>query len=132
MADEFVAQYDANVSHVALRAHDLPAMRHFYQDLIGLPFRRLQGSPENPEVVWLAGVQLIRQDEPIAMAAGAAYDHVGLGIDNIEEACQRLDAAGTPVDTPLEKRHVEVLGRDILVAFYRDPEGNRIELLKYL
>ncbi|MBX6341962.1 MAG: hypothetical protein IRY97_05845, partial [Thermomicrobiaceae bacterium] len=48
------------------------------------------------------------------------------------EVCARLDAAGIAPEVSLRRRGREEVGRDLLMAFYRDPEGNRVELLRYL
>ncbi len=59
-------------------------------------------------------------------------DHVALGIDNVEELCQHLDSMGVKVDRPLS----EIPGSDgkpfALAAFYYDPDGNRVEVFKYI
>src|SRR5579884_1082552 len=130
MSDRFSAEVNPAASHTALKVSDLEAAVHFYRDLIGLPFVRSQGPAERPEVVWLRGLQLIRRPAG-EIAPNGALDHIGLGVDNIEAICSRLDQADTPVDTPLEQRQLAT-GQSLKVAFYRDPEGNRVELLKYL
>lgn len=105
-------------------------MLHFYHELIGLPISRTAGPADDPQTVWLPGVQLVRQTE--TSPAGGQFDHVGLGVRNIEEVCARLDAEGCEVDTPLQRRSSQEVGRDLMLAFYRDPEGNRVEFVKYL
>ncbi len=130
MSEGFTVRLDPSANHVALKVRDLAGALRFYHDLIGLPVSRTQGPADAPEVVWLPGVQLIRQTgEP---DPGNTFDHVALGIENIEEVCARLDAAGIAPEVSLRRRGREEVGRDLLMAFYRDPEGNRVELLKYL
>lgn len=130
MADAPAARVNAAANHVALRVRDLDAALRFYRDLIGLPVSRVGGPADDPQVVWLPGVQLIRDPEATA-APGSTFDHLALGIDNIEEVCARLDAAGFTAETPLQRRSREEVGRELTMAFYRDPEGNRVELLRY-
>lgn len=129
MATEFVAQiaYDAN--HTAIKVRDLQKALRFYSELIGLPVLRFRGPEESPDSVWLPGLQLVVDE---SAGAGGSLDHVALGIWNIEEACARLDAAGFVADTPLQERTTEDVGRHLKMAFYHDPEGNKVELLHYL
>lgn len=130
MAEGFVAEYEPSWTHTAVRVRDLERMMEFYHGLIGLAVNRIQGPEERPEIVWLRGVQLIRDTDRAEGAASGSLDHVGIGVSNIEAICARLEEAGAEVDTPLERRSRPT--GDLLLAFYRDPEGNRVELLKYL
>ncbi|HEU5422421.1 MAG TPA: VOC family protein [Nitrolancea sp.] len=130
MSGSFAAEFNPAVSHTALKVSDLEAALRFYRDTIGLPFVRSQGPEERPAVVWLRGLQLVRRT-PEEIGERGALDHIGLGIDNIEAVCARVEQVGTPVETALEHR-VLPGGQEVMVAFYRDPEGNRVELLKYL
>ena len=127
---QFTAEVNPSANHTALKVGDLEAAVHFYRDLIGLPFVRAQGPSDRPDAVWLRGLQLIRK-QPAEIGSGGSLDHIGLGVDNIEAVCRRLDEAGTPTDTALEQRTLSN-GQDVQLAFYRDPEGNRVEILKYL
>lgn len=130
MADAFEAQLDPTANHVALKVRDLKTALDFYHGIIGLPISRTSGPPDNPQMVWLPGVQLIRHDGDLE--PGGTFDHVALGVANIEEVCSRLDRAGFQAETPLQRRSREDVGRELMMAFYRDPDGNRVELLKYL
>lgn len=130
MSDTGSARLDASANHVALRVRDLDAALRFYRDLIGLPVTRIGKTPSNEDSVWLPGLQLIH-DPNLSAEAGGRLDHLALGITNVEEVCQRLDAAGFEADTPLQHRTAEQVGRPLTMAFYRDPEGNRVELLRY-
>lgn len=132
MSETFVAEVDSTANHTAVRVADVAAMLRFYHELIGLPISRIQGSPEHPQMVWLPGLQLIRRGEGEETAPDRHFDHLALGIQNIEEVCARLDAAGFVAETPLQRRGADEVGRDLKMAFYRDPEGNKVELLKYL
>jgi catechol 2,3-dioxygenase-like lactoylglutathione lyase family enzyme len=64
---------------------------------------------------------------------GTNLDHAALGIVNIEEVCKRLDDAGYIAATPLTETQPDDQGaRHLKMAFYHDPEGNKVELLVYL
>ena len=55
-----------------------------------------------------------------------------MGIENLEELCAHLDASASRSIGPL----AEIPGSDgkpfALAAFYYDPDGNRVEVFKYL
>ena len=131
MAEDFDAGVDLSGNHVALKVHDLAGALRFYHELIGLPVERTRGPAEDPSVYWLPGVQLVRAEGSRSSAEGN-LDHLALGVRNIEEVCRRLDAAGFVAETPLRRGDRAAVGRDLMMAYYRDPEGNRVELLKYL
>mgnify|MGYP006204328593 CR=1 FL=1 len=45
--------------------------------------------------------------------------------------CARLDAAGWAIERPRNQLHFAELGRDVVTIFYRDPDGNVVELLEW-
>lgn len=129
MSGTFTAQISLEANHTAIKVRDLQKALHFYSELIGLPVLRSRGPEDNPDAVWLPGLQLVVDPDT---KSGGSLDHVALGIVNIEDACQRLDEAGFTAETPLAQRGAGDVGRDLKMAFYYDPEGNRVELLHYL
>lgn len=130
MSQPFEAKVNPVACHTAIRVTDMARSLHFYRDLIGLPVERTQGPLENPQVAWLPGVQLIHDPEARSVP-GQTFDHLAFGIDNVEEVCQRLDAAGFQAETPLQQRSREDVGRLLTMAFYRDPDGNKLEVLRF-
>ncbi|HLI52530.1 MAG TPA: VOC family protein [Thermomicrobiaceae bacterium] len=130
MPEEFVARVDHEGLHSAIRVRDLEKELHFYHEIIGLPIERIGGSPEHPGTVWLTGLQLVRNPNASTDPDGK-FDHFGIAVDNLEEVCARLDGAGYVAETPLAARSRDEVGRALHMAFYRDPEGNKFELLRY-
>jgi catechol 2,3-dioxygenase-like lactoylglutathione lyase family enzyme len=129
MARDFNAEVAFDANHTAIKVRDLKSALRFYSELIGLPVLRFRGPEDNPSAVWLPGLQLVVDPNT---SSGGSLDHVALGIINIEDACKRLDDAGFVADTPLQQRTPEDVGRNLKMAFYHDPEGNKVELLHYL
>jgi lactoylglutathione lyase len=128
MAD-FQAQPVATTNHTALRVRDMEAALRFYRDLIGLPVLRSQGPDEAPDSVWLPGLQLVRARGGEVPVAGGTLDHLALGFANVEEVAQRLIEAGYVPEIGPETR--ERPGGTVTLAFFRDPDGNRLEILDY-
>lgn len=118
-------------NHVALRVKDLERAADFYENVLGLERIRFMGDPARPRTIFFPGIQLVRAEVDDPTVKGV-FDHVGLSVDNIEEICANLAAQGVEFETPLTERHFEEIGQGLQLAFLRDPEGNRIELVHWL
>ncbi len=130
MSESFNAEVQLSANHTAIRVADLTKALGFYSDLLGLPVTRVRGPVDNPDSVWLPGLQIVVDPN---VTAGSNLDHAALGIMNIDEACKRLDDAGYKAATPLtEVQPDDQGGRHLKMAFYHDPEGNKVEVLCYL
>jgi len=130
VADSFEPKVVPNIQHVALRTNNLERLIAFYHGTIGLPITRTRGPEDNPDAVWLPGVQLVKASGDFEPSG--TLDHLAIGIDNVDEVCARLEAAGTKVDrTPFE-----VVGNDgkafAYASFWYDPDGNRVEIFKHI
>jgi catechol 2,3-dioxygenase-like lactoylglutathione lyase family enzyme len=131
MADEFRAEVDHWGNHVAIRVKDFAAALHFYNVLLGLPIERRRGAAENPDIVWMPGVQITRRAGEIPDGQYGVLDHIGIAVKNLDAICARLDAAGCTIERPRNQLHFAELGRDVVTIFYRDPDGNVVELLEW-
>lgn len=131
MSETFVAKVNSERLHTALKVKNLDDSVNFYHGVMGLPILMEVGHPGNPRTTFLPGIQLVRQGDA-EVALGGRFDHVGIPLENLEEVCARLDAAGYRAEIPLEKRVLEGVNLPILLAFYRDPDGNRLELFRFL
>src|SRR6476661_8102647 len=88
--------------HTALRVRDLEGALRFYSEVIGLQVQRVGGpDPSRPGAVWLQGVQLVRAAEQ--------------------------DTAEKELEGPIRETTLPD-GQKMRLVFFRDPEGNRIEL----
>jgi catechol 2,3-dioxygenase-like lactoylglutathione lyase family enzyme len=130
MSDDFKAEVQLAANHTAIRVANLEGALDFYSGLLGLPVTRVRGPKDNPDSVWLPGLQIVVDPD---VKPGSNLDHSALGIMNIDEACKRLDDAGYVAATPLtEVQPDDQGGRHLKMAFYHDPEGNKVEILCYL
>lgn len=132
MAEPFAARIEAENNHVCIKVTDFDAALHFYRDLIGLPVVRRMGTDADVIYYWLPGIQLGKRDADAGEVAGGALDHIGLAVENIEEVCARLDAAGYQAESPLGTRDLPGIERRVMNAFYRDPDGNRVEFVHWV
>jgi lactoylglutathione lyase len=131
MSEQFAADIDHANLHVCLRVRDLDRSLAFYRDLIGLPVLRWTGEKDNPIFVWLPGLQLGRREAEPGDNPYAIFDHVGLSLKNLEAVHGRLQAAGHTPERPLNKTHFPSVDREVQTVFYRDPDGNLVELLQW-
>ena len=132
MAEPFAARIEAENNHVCIKVTDFDTALHFYRDLVGLPIIRRMGTDEDVTFYWLPGIQLARREVGAAEASAGAFDHIGLSVENIAEVCARLDAAGYQAETPLGTRDLPGVERRVMNAFYRDPDGNRVEFVHWV
>ena len=131
MSEPFIADVDHAGNHVCLKFRDFNAGLHFYHDLLGLPIERRRGPADAPVFVWMPGVQVGHATEDPGALRTAVCDHIGIAVKNLDAICARLDAAGCPIERPRNRLHFEEVARDVITIFYRDPEGNIVELLEW-
>ena len=114
--------------HAALWVRDLGRMTAFYEDAVGLE-RVHTGSAHGRPTVWYHGLQLF-EAAPDAPLGQGSLNHVGLTVENIEEVCGQLAAHGVAFERPLAAYPLPELGCTAWWVFFRDPEGNRVELVQ--
>jgi catechol 2,3-dioxygenase-like lactoylglutathione lyase family enzyme len=131
MSESFKAEVDHWSNHVAIRVKDIAASLHFYNHLLGLPIERRRGPAENPDIVWMPGVQITRRDGDIPDDQYGVLDHIGIAVKNLDAIRARLDAASCTIERPRNQIHFTELNRDVVTIFYRDPDGNIVELLEW-
>ena len=115
--------------HTMVRVSNLEESLDFYCNKLGLVEQRrvdveagrftlvFLGAPENPEV----HVELTWNWDPEKLTGGRNFGHLAYGVENIYEACRRLQDAGVTINRPPRDGHM---------AFVRSPDGISIELLQ--
>lgn len=126
-----------NYLHTMVRVHDLDESMHFYCDLLGLvEASRYDSEKGRFTLVYLTTPEdLARAQEtrsPMLELTynwdpenypkpGRAFGHLAYRVDNIYDACQRLQDGGVTILRPPRDGHM---------AFVRSPDGISIELLQ--
>jgi glyoxylase I family protein len=117
------------LGEVAFRVNDLPRMKRFYQEVLGLEV--LGEFPTAALLTIAAGygghtqvLGLFDRSVPVG-SERTTVDHVAFAIDlkDYESERQRLEGLGLKVEV---KDHVWVKWRSL---YFHDPEGNEIELV---
>jgi len=125
--------------HTMVRVRDLDASLDFYCGKLGLKeVRRIENEKGRFTLVFLAApgdldgrgggvtdmrpcIELTYNWDPEDYGGGRNFGHIAYRVDNVYEACARLQAGGVTINRP---------PRDGNMAFVRSPDGISIELLQ--
>ena len=122
---------DGAVNHVSIKVKNLAESVKFYHEIMGLPIVRHIGPADNPRVVFLPGVELSQLSEDQSSETPGFFSHIGIAVDNIEEACKRLEEHGVEFETPLRELVFEEIQQRLQLAFFKDPDGIMVEYVKW-
>jgi methylmalonyl-CoA/ethylmalonyl-CoA epimerase len=115
-----------HLRQVALRVENMDRAIEFYRDVVGLEFIA-RFEPPGLAFFDIAGTRLL-------LEAGAPSSLLYLGVDDVEEATERLRVAGVIIESEPHVIHVDddgqfgPRGEAEEMAFIRDSEGNLIGL----
>lgn len=118
---------------VNLYTRDIEAGLRFYRDLLGFEetFRTpTVGTPEHVELtlngfgVGLGTVEAAKRVHGVDASPGSAAMVLVIWTDDVDQAFERLTAAGTPV---VQRPHPT--GKHNRNALLRDPDGNLVEIV---
>jgi lactoylglutathione lyase len=114
--------------HTMVRVTDRDASLDFYCAALGLSVVKEREYPKGRfTLIYLAApgdeaeLELTYNWDPEDYAGGRNFGHVAYEVDNIYEACQRLQAAGVTINRPPRDGHM---------AFVRSPDHISVELLQ--
>jgi lactoylglutathione lyase len=115
--------------HTMVRVSDLDQSLKFYCDALGLrELRRTENEKGRFTLVFLAApndesaqIELTYNWDEKGYGGGRNFGHVAYAVDNIYDACAKLQAAGVTINRP---------PRDGRMAFVRSPDNVSIELLQ--
>ncbi len=120
-----------SLGEVALRVNNLPEMRRFYQEVLGLEVLGAFGSAALLRIADDFGghtqvLGLFDRSVPVG-PEHTTVDHIAftIALGDFESERQRLEALGFSVEV---KNHDWVRWRSL---YLRDPEGNQVELVCY-
>ena len=129
---DFVIKVNGAVNHASVKVKDLAKSVKFYHEIIGLPIVRKLGPADNPRVVFLPGVELSQIGENEISESPGFFNHIGIAVDNIKEACKHLEDQGVEFETPLKEITFEEIQERLQLAFFNDPDGIKIEFVKWM
>ncbi|HZS87094.1 MAG TPA: VOC family protein [Chloroflexota bacterium] len=117
--------------HVAIYTSNFERLRDFYVNTLGLPLR---GAFDGYDIIFVdAGTTTIEIVEDKSRGddrTEGGWRHLALEVADVDDAFEELTALGIRFHVPPENFPPgEPLMR---IAFFRDPDGNEIELLQPL
>lgn len=122
--------------HTMVRVNNLDESMAFYCDLLGLvEVHRMDSEKGRFTLVYLAApgqleeaketkkptVELTYNWDPEEYTGGRNFGHLAFAVDNIYDACQKLQDGGVTINRPPRCGHM---------AFVRSPDGISVELLQ--
>lgn len=122
--------------HTMVRVSDVETSLNFYCNLLGMKeVRRKESEKGKFTLIFLAAdgdvqraeegnaplLELTYNWEPEEYTGGRNFGHLAFRVENIYEACQRLQDGGVTINRP---------PRDGYMAFVRSPDGISVELLQ--
>ena len=121
--------------HVMLRVRNLETSISFYKNIFGMSLLRQKDYPSGRFTLAFMGYGEEKDNTVIEFThnwdtkdyeLGTAYGHIAIGVDDIYEACEKIEEQGCKITrAPGPMKH----GSTIL-AFVEDPDGYKIELLQ--
>jgi catechol 2,3-dioxygenase-like lactoylglutathione lyase family enzyme len=106
----------AKIRHIALRATDVEAIASFFVNVFGMTiaYRRKNGSIDLSDGTINLAILPLRLS-----GQRPGFDHIGFAVEDEDEACQHLEAAGAHnIGTTVDPHQVK----------FRCPEGFEVEV----
>jgi catechol 2,3-dioxygenase-like lactoylglutathione lyase family enzyme len=114
------------IDQIGLGCTDLDVAQRFYCDVLGLT---LAGDiPGMAKLFGCGGVNLIVFKADTVPPASIVYFKVEGVAGRIQEATERLKAAGVKIEKEPQCIAKNWQGKDVYLAFFRDPFGNMLAL----
>jgi len=123
--------------HTMLRVGDLQRSIDFYTKTVGMELLRTTERPEQKYSLAFvafnggnkngeAEIELTYNHGVSDYDIGSAYGHIALGVESVEQTCNRIREAGGNIT----REPGPVKGGKTVIAFVEDPDGYKIELIE--
>lgn len=121
-----------NVEHIGLYAGDSASLARWYEDVLGMRVVNRIEKSDRPPIVFLQGATgAVLEILPTAAGPSAngevdrrGFTHLGLPVADFEAETARLAAHG------VEVWGVRATSNGWKIGYFRDPEGNVLELIR--
>jgi glyoxylase I family protein len=122
------------IQHFAMNCRDRIAQERFYRTHVGFVRARVFNHREPNEFVMLRledfRLELFSSDAAPDAVGGeqpVGFKHLAFAVDDLDEKIAQLTAAGIDVDPIID---CDKICPGMRVCFFRDPEGNMLELME--
>jgi glyoxylase I family protein len=110
--------------HIALKSQHYEESKRFYTDIMGF---KIVGTLGGGRIVFIdiggTTIELMGADPVEATEPAIGFTHLAFQVDDVDATYAELKAKGVQF-------HIEPRGDEVRVAFFRDPDGNLLELFK--
>ncbi len=123
------------ILHTMLRVGNLQRSIDFYTRVLGMKLLRTSENPEYKYTLAFLGygsnpdhaeLELTYNHGVEHYELGTAYGHIAIAVDDAQQACAAVKAAGGNVT----REAGPVKGGTTVIAFVTDPDGYKIELIE--
>lgn len=120
--------------HTMLRVQDLKKSIKFYTEILDMSLIRSKDYPNGRFTLAFLGygsesentvLELTHNWDKKNYDHGDGYGHIAVGVKNVYEACEKIRLAGGIID----REPGPMKYGDTILAFVKDPDGYKIELL---
>ncbi len=135
MAEDSSSNTDFQMLHTMIRVRDLDKSLDFYTRLLGMQLLRKSDYPDGRFTLAFVGygpessntvIELTHNwDQQEDYDLGTGFGHVALGVKDIYEVCEGLEAAGANIP----RNPGPMMHGSTYIAFVEDPDGYKIELI---
>jgi glyoxylase I family protein len=119
----------SRIEHIALFAADLQGLRAFYEKAMGMHVILDNSKAETPGYFLAddhgAVLELIARPAEVPAVNTRYVCHLAFLVDDVAEARARLERMGMRFE-----RDTEVNNAIMRTAFFNDPEGNRVQIVR--
>ena len=126
----------AQMLHTMIRVKDLDKSIEFYTGLLGMELLSRNDYPGGKFTLAFVGygdassnavIELTHNwDQEEAYDLGNGFGHVAIGVPDIYDTCEKLEAAGANIPRPPGP----MMHGTTVIAFVDDPDGYKIELIE--
>jgi len=126
----------AQMLHTMIRVKDLDKSIEFYTGLLGMDLLSRNDYPGGKFTLAFVGygdassnavIELTHNwDQEEAYDLGNGFGHVAIGVPDIYDTCEKLEAAGANIPRPPGA----MMHGTTVIAFVDDPDGYKIELIE--
>ena len=87
------------LEHIAIYVKDIHWHIHFFEEVLGMGCREIDGTPENPKQYWTTGsIQLISKPDLDCTGGEGRFGHLGIFCEDVELALEKAKAYGVVED----------------------------------
>ena len=117
--------------HVAISTPNFARLRDFYVGTLGL---LVVGGFSGHDILFIGAegttIELIGEETPSDGVCSTGWHHLAWEVEDVDETHAELSARGIPFHVPPEDFPVEAPA--MRIAFFKDPDGNVLELIQPL